>query len=122
VTNPDPTRETYFIAADDLLALTAELLGAGTQVIAPVAVDVCASPSAIASSACLRPGVAPVDIEYRALADAAELDLSRGLPVLSLKQYFLPEHEALCPRSSRPASCWRRSPATAPPWPSSTRS
>lgn len=100
MTNADPTRETFFITDDDLRALTGDLLGAGTDVIAPVAVDVCASPSAIASSACLRPGVAPVDIEYRALADAAELDLSRGLPVLSLKQYFLPEHEALC--------CWRQ--------------
>jgi hypothetical protein len=62
VTNADPTSTTYFISDDDLRALTGELLGAGTEVIAPVAVDVCASPSAIASSACLRPGVAPVDI------------------------------------------------------------
>jgi ferredoxin len=96
VTNAEATGTTYFISADDLRALTGELLRAGTEVIAPVAVDICSSPSAIASSACLRPGVKPVDIEYRALADAAELDLSRGLPVLSLKQYFLPEHEALC--------------------------
>jgi ferredoxin len=96
VTSVDPKRKTFFIAADDLRALTGDLLGAGTEVIAPVAVDICASPSAVASSACLHPGVKPVDIEYRALADAVELDLSRGLPVLSLKQYFLPEYEALC--------------------------
>ncbi|MFA4964897.1 MAG: 4Fe-4S dicluster domain-containing protein [Thermoleophilia bacterium] len=85
-----------FISENDLRALAGELLAAGTEVIAPVAVDACASPSAMASSACRMPGAAPVDIEYRPLADAAELDLERGLPVLSLKQYFLPEHEALC--------------------------
>ena len=90
------TAARYFIDESGLRALTAELLAAGTEVVAPVATDVCQSPSAIASSACLLPGVAPVDIDYKLLGDAAELDLSRGLPQLSLKQFFLPEHEALC--------------------------
>ena len=88
--------ERLFISESDLRALAADLLGAGTEVIAPVAVDACASPAAMASSACMRPGLAPEDLAYRALADAAELDLARGLPMLSLKGYFLPEHEALC--------------------------
>jgi len=86
----------YFIGEDDLRTLTGDLLAAGTEVIAPVAIDICQSPSAIAASACTRPGVAPVEIEYRRLASATELDLGRGLPELSLKGYFLPEHEALC--------------------------
>ena len=86
----------WFISESDLRALAGDLLAAGAEVVAPVAVDACQSPSAIASSACLRPGAAAVDIEYRLLRDAAELDLGRGLPVLSLKQLFLPEHEALC--------------------------
>jgi len=88
--------ERFFISESDLRALAADLLGAGTQVIAPVAVDACASPAAMASSACMRPGMAPEDLEYQALTDATELDLGRGLPILSLKGYFLPEHEALC--------------------------
>ena len=86
----------FFISESDLRALAADLLGAGTEVIAPVAVDACASPAAMASSACMRPGMEPEDLEYRALTDASQLDLGRGLPILSLKGYFLPEHEALC--------------------------
>ena len=86
----------YFISEADLRALAADLLGAGTDVIAPVSVDACQSPSALATAACMRPGVAPVDVEYKAIGDAAELDLGRDLPVLSLKQFFLPDHEALC--------------------------
>jgi ferredoxin len=95
----DPRAEAparFFIDESGLRALTAELLAAGTEVVAPVATDVCQSPSAIAASACTLPGVAAVDIDYRLLADADELDLGRGLPRLSLKQFFLPEHEALC--------------------------
>jgi len=88
--------ERFFISESDLRALAADLLATGTEVIAPVAVDACASPAAMASSACMRPGLEPEDLEYRALTDAAELDLARGLPILSLKGYFLPEHEALC--------------------------
>ena len=86
----------HFISEADLRALAADLLGAGTDVIAPVSVDACQSPSALATAACLRPGVAPVDVEYKAIGEAAELDLGRDLPVLSLKQFFLPDHEALC--------------------------
>ena len=86
----------YFISTEDLRALTGDLLGAGTEVIAPVATDICQSPSAVAASACRMPGTAAVDIDYTALADASQLDLSRGLPQLSLKGYFLPEYETLC--------------------------
>jgi len=85
-----------FLTESTLRALAADLLGAGTQVIAPVAVEVRTSPSASASAACRHPGAAPVEIEYRVLGDAAGLDLGRRLPVLSLKQFFLPAHEALC--------------------------
>ncbi len=85
----------YFISDSDLRGLAADLLGAGTEVIAPVATDICQSPSAIAASACTLDH-SLVDIDYRALTSADELDLSRGLPQLSLKGYFLPEHEALC--------------------------
>ena len=49
-----------FITEADLRELTAELLAAGTEVIAPVASDICASPSAIASAACRMPGAAPI--------------------------------------------------------------
>jgi hypothetical protein len=100
-TSPDRAGgDRCFIRESDLRDLTAELIAAGTEVIAPVAVDVCASPSAIASAACRMPGTAPVEIEYRQLDDASELDVGRGMPVLSLKGYFLPEHEALY--------CWRQ--------------
>ena len=88
--------DAYFISESDLQALAADLLDAGTEVIAPVAVDVCQSPAAVAAAACMQPDAAAVDIEYRALTDASKLDLSRGLSILSLKGYFLPEHEALC--------------------------
>jgi ferredoxin len=88
--------DTYFLSDADLRGLTAELLDAGAEVVAPVATDVCQSPSAIAASACMLPGVAAVDIDYRLLTSVDELDLSRGLPQLSLKGFFLPEHEALC--------------------------
>ena len=85
----------YFISDADLRGLAADLLGAGTEVIAPVATDICQSPSAIAATACTLDD-SMVDIDYRALAGADDLDLCRGLPQLSLKGYFLPEHEALC--------------------------
>ena len=51
------------------------------------------------------------------LADAAELDLSRGLPELSLKGYFLPEHEALCALEAEaaPPSRSRRCPPSSRP-------
>ena len=42
----------YFISDSDLRGLAADLLGAGTEVIAPVATDICQSPSAVAASAC----------------------------------------------------------------------
>lgn len=97
----DDVREnTLFITEADLRALASELLAAGAEVIAPVAQDACASPAALASAACLRPGVAPVDLEYRVLDDAGALDLSAGQPSLSLKGHFLPDHEVLF--------CWRR--------------
>ncbi len=85
----------YFISDADLRGLAADLLGAGTEVVAPVATDICQSPSAIAATACSLDH-SLVDIDYRALESADQLDLSRGLPQLSLKGYFLPEHEALC--------------------------
>ena len=85
----------YFISDADLRGLAGDLIGAGTEVIAPVATDICQSPSAVAATVCTLGG-SKVDIDYRALASADELDLSRGLPQLSLKGYFLPEHEALC--------------------------
>lgn len=97
----DAVRENaLFITDADLRALAGELIAAGTEVIAPVARDDCASPAALASSACLRPGEAPVDIEYRVLGDPAELYLDAGQPSLSLKGEFLPDHEALF--------CWRQ--------------
>jgi ferredoxin len=99
-TTARPGAERFFISEANLRELAASLLADGGEVIAPVAVDVCASPSALASAACRMPGQAPVDIEYRALTDASDLDLGRGMPVLSLKGYFLPEHEALF--------CWRQ--------------
>jgi ferredoxin len=86
----------YFISTEDLRGLTGDLLAAGTEVIAPVATDICQSPSAVAASSCRLPGTAAVDIDYTPLTDAAQLDLGRGLPQLSLKGYFLPEHETLC--------------------------
>jgi hypothetical protein len=85
----------YYISESDLRGLAADLLGAGTGVIAPVATDICQSPAAIAATACSLDR-SLVDIDYRAIASADDLDLSRGLPQLSLKGYFLPEHEALC--------------------------
>ena len=85
-----------FISEAELRALAGTLIAEGTEVIAPVAVEVCASPAGLASAACLRPGAAPEDIEYRLLAGPDELYLGDGLPVMSLKTYFLPEHEALC--------------------------
>jgi ferredoxin len=88
--------ELFFITQDDLHGLAGDLLDQGTAVFGPVAVDVCASPTAAASSACLRPGAEAVEVEYRALTEGAELDLSHGLPQLSLKNWFLPEHEAIC--------------------------
>jgi ferredoxin len=86
----------YFISTEDLRGLTGDLLAAGTEVIAPVATDICQSPSAIAASACRLDRTEAVEIDYTLLGDAAQLDLSRGLPQLSLKGYFLPEHEVLC--------------------------
>lgn len=86
----------YFISTEDLRGLTADLLAAGTEVIAPVATDICQSPSAVAASACRLDKGPAIEIDYTPLSDAAELDLSRGLPQLSLKGYFLPEHEVLC--------------------------
>ena len=123
----------YFISEADLRGLAADLLGAGTQVIAPVATDICQSPSAVAATAC---STAPIDIDYTPLASADDMDLSRGLPQLSLKGYFLPDQEALCrwqqkgttvevrksPPSSRLAWCWAPSPATRRRSRSSTRS
>jgi len=85
----------FFLTEAGLRGIVADLLGVGTEVIAPVATDVCQSPSAIAAAACTLGGSA-VEIDYRAIAAADELDLSRGLPQLSLKGSFLPEHEALC--------------------------
>jgi len=85
----------YFISEADLRGLAADLLGAGTEVVAPVATDICQSPSAIAATACTLDH-SKVDIDYTPLVSADDLDLSRGLPQLSLKQFFLPEHEALC--------------------------
>ena len=86
----------YFISTEDLRGLTGDLLAAGTEVIAPVATDICQSPSAVAASACRLDRGPAIEIDYTPLTDAAELDLSRGLPQLSLKGYFLPEHEVLC--------------------------
>jgi len=86
----------YFISTEDLRGLTGDLLAAGTEVIAPVATDICQSPSAIAASACRLDRAEAVEIDYTPLTEAAQLDLSRGLPQLSLKGYFLPEHEVLC--------------------------
>ena len=85
----------FFISDADLRGLAADLLGAGTEVIAPVATDICQSPSAIAATACTLDG-SKIDIDYTPLTSADDMDLSRGLPQLSLKSYFLPEHEALC--------------------------
>lgn len=87
--------EQHFISEADLRGLAADLLGEGTEVIAPFATDICQSPSAVAATACMLDQPL-VEIDYRSLASADELDLSRGLPQLSLKGQFLPEHEALC--------------------------
>ncbi len=86
----------YFIREDELRALVGDILATGVEVIAPVASDACESPAAVASSACVLPGGPPIRIQYLALSDADQLDLGRGLPELSLKQHFLPAHEALC--------------------------
>jgi len=90
------TGHSSFISSEDLRGLTGDLLAAGTEVIAPVATDICQSPSAVAASACRIDKGPAIEIDYTPLTDAAELDLSRGLPQLSLKGYFLPEHEVLC--------------------------
>jgi len=87
--------ERFFISETDLRGLTADLLDGGTEVIAPVATDICQSPSAVAATACTLDG-SKVEIDYRELTSADDLDLSRGLPQLSLKEFFLPEHEPLC--------------------------
>ena len=54
----------YFISEANLRALAADLLGAGTEVIAPVSVDACQSPSALASAERQRSAAA------RALSEA----------------------------------------------------
>lgn len=84
-----------FISDADLRGLAADLLDAGTEVIAPVATDICQSPSAVAATACTL-GHSKVDIDYRTISSPDEMDLGRALPRLSLKSYFLPQHEALC--------------------------
>jgi ferredoxin len=91
----------YFISTEDLRGLTGDLLAAGTEVIAPVATDICQSPSAVAASACRLDRGPAIEIDYTQLSDAEQLDLSRGLPQLSLKGYFLPEHEVLCTWTQR---------------------
>ena len=53
----------YFISEADLRGLAADLLGAGTEVVAPVATDICQSPSAIAATACTLDH-SLVDIDY----------------------------------------------------------
>ena len=53
----------YFISEADLRGLAADLLGADTEVIAPVSVDACQSPSALATAACLSLGVFQFDVE-----------------------------------------------------------
>ncbi len=84
-----------YLTEESLTRLVDELLTAGTEVIAPAVTGSCASPAAIASAACLRPGAAPELIEYAALHDASQMALGRGLPNLSLKGFFLPQEEAL---------------------------
>lgn len=84
-----------FLGTEDLAGLVGDLLAAGTQVIAPAVAGTCASPAALASSACLRPGAAPELIQYLSIQDPALLALGRGMPSLSLKSFFLPQNEAL---------------------------
>ncbi len=92
--------DALFITEADLRALADDVIASGTEVMGPVAEEAAQSPAALASAACLRPGEAPVAYEYRNLTGAGELDLSAGLPALSLKGAFLPQNEALF--------CWRQ--------------
>ena len=78
----------YFISDTDLRGLAADLLGAGTDVIAPVATDICQSPSAIAASACTLDG-SMVDIDYRALGPRRR-DGPQSWPAAALPQGLLP--------------------------------
>ncbi len=68
------------ISVDDLRGLAADLLAAGSTVWGPARVG------------SYRDREKP---EYRLLADASELDLDAGLPLVPLKQVFLPPTEPL---------------------------
>ena len=78
----------YFISETDLRGLAADLLGAGTEVIAPVATDICQSPSAIAATACTLDH-SLVDIDYRALATRRRAR-PQPRPAAALAQGLLP--------------------------------
>ncbi|MBI5489836.1 MAG: 4Fe-4S dicluster domain-containing protein [Deltaproteobacteria bacterium] len=67
---------TRFLARGDLEKLVAELLGAGTRVVAPV-------------------DAGKGETEYRRLASFAEAKLGAALPRRSLKEFFLPPTEEL---------------------------
>lgn len=69
---------TRFVSDADLAALTAELVAAGTRVIAPV-----------------RDPADPARADYRPVARLEEADLSAPLPRRSLKEAFLPATEVL---------------------------
>lgn len=91
----EPLTDELFLSASGLTELVADLLRAGTEVIAPAVTGACESPAALASVACLRPGIGPELIEYAVVADADRLALGRGMPSVSLKGFFLPQTEAL---------------------------
>jgi sulfhydrogenase subunit beta (sulfur reductase) len=90
----------YLLSRESLDLLVSDLLSSGLQVIAPAEVDVCDSPAAMASAACLRPGAKPVQVDYAILDGQRRLALGEAMPNLSLKGFFLPQNEALL--------CWRQ--------------
>ena len=95
-----PVRDELFLSHAGLAALVDGLLAAGTEVVAPVVVGACDTPAAMASAACLRPGVAAEQVDYAVLDGYRRLALGEAMPNLSLKSFFLPQNEALL--------CWRQ--------------
>ena len=83
-----------FLSEDGLLALVAELVAAETAVIGPTAAG---GPFVPGLEERERPTAKGLygTVEYREVRDAAELALGPGMPRLSLKQFFLPQNEAL---------------------------
>jgi ferredoxin len=87
---------TAFIRSEKLAELVRELTAAGTRVIAPAPAP--ALPGAggtAAQSGNAEAATGGADTTYRVITELAEATFNGGLPVLSLKGYFLPASEEL---------------------------